>query len=68
MVWIWMGLLLGTQQQAAFAQAVIRGRVLDKTTREPLELAVVTELPSGRTALTDRLGQFSLTVTGPPAA
>lgn len=66
MVWIWMGLLLGTQQQAAFAQAVIRGRVLDKTTREPLELAVVTELPSGRTALTDRLGQFSLTVTGTP--
>src|SRR5258708_2458186 len=40
------------------AQHSVSGRVVDKTTREPMEGAVIRDRVSGKTVLTDRLGQF----------
>ena len=42
------------------SQGVIRGVVKDKITKEPLELAVITNQTSGKITLTDRQGAFSL--------
>ncbi|HEY4108156.1 TonB-dependent receptor [Puia sp.] len=42
------------------AQHSIVGTVVDKTTREPLELAVIRDRATGRTVLTDHRGQFQL--------
>src|ERR1700693_1894696 len=41
-----------------YSQSFIRGKVIDKTTRESLELAVVSDLKTGKKALTDKLGNF----------
>jgi hypothetical protein len=43
------------------AQQSIYGRVLDKTTLEPLELAVLHDPETGRNFTTDRLGRFAMT-------
>jgi TonB dependent receptor/CarboxypepD_reg-like domain/TonB-dependent Receptor Plug Domain len=40
------------------AQIVVRGKVIDKITREPLELAVITEPKTTRNTLTDKQGNF----------
>jgi hypothetical protein len=40
------------------AQYPFGGTVVDKSTREPLEGAVIRDLSSGKTTLTDRLGHF----------
>lgn len=39
---------------------MIRGRVIDSVSREPIEAAVVTAIPSGKTAITDKDGNFIL--------
>lgn len=44
------------------AQSVIKGRVIDKSSREPLENAIVTAGQQGRTAITDQEGNFQLRV------
>jgi len=46
-----------------FAQnkIVFRGKVVDSATREPIEAAVVTALPAGKTVVTDKDGNFVLT-------
>ena len=46
----------------AFGQnkAVIKGKVVDSATREPIESAVVTEIPTGKTTVTDKDGNFLL--------
>ena len=44
----------------ACAQSVIRGRVADKITKEPLEAAVVTDAVTGRNTVTDKNGRFIL--------
>ena len=44
----------------ANAQSTVKGKVIDKVTREPLELAVVTTLRTGKKILTDRNGNFIL--------
>jgi len=46
----------------AFAQnnSVIKGKVIDSITREPIEAAVVMAIPSGKTAITDKEGNFVL--------
>ncbi len=51
-------LLLGCT--AAQAQTNIKGRVIDKTTGEPLELAVVRDIKTGKNVVTDRNGNFTL--------
>jgi TonB dependent receptor/TonB-dependent Receptor Plug Domain/CarboxypepD_reg-like domain len=45
-------------QLNGYCQSIIRGKVVDKMTRESLELAVVSDLKSGKKALTDKLGNF----------
>ena len=50
---------------AVRAQSVIRGKVLDKITKEPLEAAVVTDAATGRNTITDRNGQFTLREASP---
>lgn len=46
---------------ALFARAEkIIGLVVDKSTREPVELVVITDLKTGNTALTDKKGKFVL--------
>jgi outer membrane receptor protein involved in Fe transport len=45
---------------AAYAQSIVRGRVIDKATREPLEMAVVTDTKTSGNTLTDRNGNFTL--------
>jgi hypothetical protein len=46
------------------AQSIIHGRVVDQTTHEPLESAVVTT-HHGKTTLTDQQGNFQLSVQNP---
>jgi hypothetical protein len=48
----------------AIAQPFLHGRVLDQETHEPLEMAVVTDLNTGRTTLTDNNGHFTLKSKG----
>ncbi len=43
-----------------YAQRAVAGRVLDKGTLEPLELAVIHDLRTGRSYTTDRMGCFSM--------
>ncbi len=45
---------------AAHAQVTVNGRVIDKTTREPLELAVITDRKTSQNTVTDRQGNFLL--------
>ena len=47
------------------AQTLVRGRVLDKDTHEPLELAVVTDLHTGKKTITDDDGDFTLKMPAP---
>ena len=42
------------------AQSVIRGRVIDKSSKEPLELAIITNLQTHKNVLTDKEGRFIL--------
>lgn len=42
------------------AQTIIHGRVIDKVTREPLEMAVITDVRTRHHTLTDQTGRFSL--------
>ncbi len=42
------------------AQLLLEGKVVDKKTLEPLELAVVTDTKTGKNALTNKDGQFVL--------
>jgi CarboxypepD_reg-like domain/TonB-dependent Receptor Plug Domain len=53
-------LLLVLVGAAVHAQAVLRGRVIDKATREPLEMAVVTDTKTPANTMTDRDGNFVL--------
>ncbi len=43
------------------AQAVLKGKVIDKISKEPLELAVVHDENSGKNTLTDKKGNFIFT-------
>ena len=42
------------------AQFTIKGKVRDKITKEPLELAAVTDIKTGKNTLTDKHGNFIL--------
>lgn len=48
-----------------FGQTTLTGRVVDKTTHDPLEDAVVSRKGSPAASLTDKEGRFSLRVSGP---
>ena len=60
-------LLLVLLTCAGEAQTIVRGRVVDKVTREPLEMAVITDIKTKRNALTDENGHFSLHGVALPA-
>jgi outer membrane cobalamin receptor len=47
---------------AAAAQATIKGRVIDRSSREPLELAYIKIATSKATTLTDKQGYFAITL------
>jgi len=49
------------------AQSIIHGRVIDRITREPLEMASVTDLRTHHNVLTDPSGRFSLRGISLPA-
>ncbi len=49
------------------AQTIIRGRVIDRITREPLEMAVVSDARTKHNVLTDQSGRFSLRGVALPA-
>jgi hypothetical protein len=56
------GLLLSSF--TALCQAPIKGKVIDKSTREPLEYAIVGDGDKGKTAITDQQGNFELSFSG----
>ena len=45
---------------SAHGQNIIKGKVIDKITQEPLELAVVSNVSTSKNTLTDREGKFVL--------
>jgi hypothetical protein len=47
------------------AQPVLKGKVIDKNTRQPLEYAVITLGDHGKKAITDQQGNFELLQPGP---
>jgi len=49
--------------QAASAQKIYKGKVIDQTTLEPVEYATVRSNIPGKTACTDRFGHFQLSLT-----
>src|SRR5882762_10234757 len=51
----------------ASAQSVFHGRVIDRITREPLEMAFVTDLRTQQNVLTDQGGYFNLRGISLPA-
>ena len=61
------GLLLLFLCHPAFSQSLIRGRVIDNTTREPLEMVVVRCTTTAQSALTDPGGNFVLKDISLPA-
>jgi hypothetical protein len=59
----WFGLsvaLLAALAGGAIAQAVLRGRVVSDSTKQPVQDAEVADQGSNRSARTDRAGRFSL--------
>lgn len=45
---------------SAVAQKIIKGKVIDRTTKDPIEYAVVSGASNKQVAITDRLGHFEL--------
>ena len=60
-------ILLLLSCMAAKAQT-LRGRIIDKTTREPLEMAVITDSKTQKKAMADAAGNFVLKGLKTPAA
>jgi hypothetical protein len=54
----------GTVRSSGGAQTIVKGRVIDKATGEPLENAVITAGEKGRSVLTDEQGNFELAFGG----
>ena len=52
-------LLLGCFR-VTHAQSYFRGRVIDKTTREPVEFAVISDTKTARKTMSDADGNFML--------
>src|SRR5258708_2550688 len=49
---------------SSYSQSIIKGKVIDKTSREPLENAIVVDGEKGKAAITDQQGNFELRVPG----
>src|SRR5579863_5934876 len=49
---------------SGFAQNIIKGKVIDKITQEPLEMAVINNETTGKNILTDKQGNFVLKQAG----
>ncbi|HXB42417.1 MAG TPA: TonB-dependent receptor [Puia sp.] len=43
-----------------FAQKIIKGKVIDRATREPLEYAIISDIENGKSAIADQQGNFEL--------
>lgn len=54
-----------SQSILARSQSIIKGRVIDKTSREPLENAIVSDQASRQTVITDQQGNFELSASAP---
>jgi hypothetical protein len=48
----------------ATSQTIIKGRVIDTNTKEPIEFAVVSTGPQGKTVMTDDQGVFRIQLSG----
>jgi len=46
-------------------QVLIRGRVMDMNSGEPIEFAIVQDEGNGRTSITDQQGNFEISISGP---
>ena len=55
---------LGATRPGGPAQIIVKGKVIDKGTGEPLENAVVSAGEQGRSVLTDERGNFEIVVAG----
>jgi hypothetical protein len=62
LVIISLSLLLGSF--LSFSQGIVKGKVIDKSTRQPLEYAVVSANRQSQYAITDQQGNFALKETG----
>src|SRR5258708_21002708 len=49
---------------SSYSQSIIKGKVIDKISREPLENAIVVDGEKGKAAITDQQGNFELRVPG----
>ena len=60
--WVILMAMVGLQWAVGplYGQTVVHGKVIDRLTREPLELAVVTDVRTLKNTLTDKDGQFVL--------
>jgi hypothetical protein len=57
-----LSLLFGIM--ALFSQSAIKGKVVDKNSRQPLEYAILTIGQNGQSAITDQQGNFELHYSG----
>ncbi|HWZ15958.1 MAG TPA: TonB-dependent receptor [Mucilaginibacter sp.] len=53
--------------QFTYAQHLFKGKVIDEQTHEPVEYASVVSVLSGKSAVTDRFGNFQLSLTADTA-
>lgn len=53
-------LLLSVTFFETHAQGILKGKVIDKATREPLDLAIITNIRTGKKLITDSYGNFAL--------
>jgi carboxypeptidase-like protein/TonB-dependent receptor-like protein len=51
----------------AFTQNIIKGKIIDKSTKEPVEYAMVVVQPGHKNIATDKFGNFRLSVSGDTA-
>jgi len=61
---ILLSILFLLSLHAAYSQITLKGKVIDRTTREPLENAIVSDGEKGKTAITDPQGNFELNASG----
>ncbi len=50
---------------SSYSQAIIKGKVIDRISGEPLEYAIISAVPKGKTAITDQQGNFEMHVMLP---
>jgi outer membrane cobalamin receptor len=55
-------ILIGFYTQLSYAQHIFKGKVIDEITRQPIEYVNIQPLKGGKSATTDRFGNFQLSI------